>query len=105
LAQYCVLRVISCVAAPCSWTARHRGRDLLTSPMMLPMPLMASMASAATFWMSESVGNFLGRLRGLARQRLDFGGDDGEASARFTGTRAASMVAFSAANWFAPRSN
>jgi hypothetical protein len=45
--------VISWVAAPCCWTAAAIAvATSLTSPMMLPMPLMASIASPATFWMS-----------------------------------------------------
>jgi hypothetical protein len=36
--------------APCSWTAAAIAvATSLTSPMMLPIPLMASMASPATF--------------------------------------------------------
>ena len=31
--------------------------------------------------------DLLGRFRGFHRERFDFGGDDGEAAARFTGSR------------------
>src|SRR5947208_4281870 len=35
----------------------------------------------------DLLGDFLGRLRGLARQRFDFGGDHREAAAGFAGAR------------------
>ncbi len=96
-AANCVVRVISWVAAPCCFTAAAIAvATSLTSPMMPPMLLMASMASPATFWMSgDLLGDLLGRLGGLARQRLHFGGDDRKPRPA-SPARAASMVALSA---------
>jgi hypothetical protein len=48
-----VLRVISCVAAPCSSTADAIDvATELTSPIVPPMRLIASTASLVTFWMA-----------------------------------------------------
>ena len=88
-AANCVLRVISWVAAPCCCTAAAIAvATSLTSPMMPPMFLMASMASPATFWMSAICSEISSvALAVWLGQRLDLGGHDRKAAAGLAGAR------------------
>src|SRR6185437_1692111 len=92
-----VLREISWVAAPCSWTAAAIAvATSLTSPMMPPMLLMASMASPATFWMS-AICSEISSVAFAVWLASDFTSDATTAKPRpASPARAASMVAFSA---------
>ncbi len=82
----CTLREISCVAAPCSSTAAAIADDTSDRRSMVPpISWMALTDSPVADWMLETcVTDLLGRLRGLLGQRLDLGGDHGEAAAGFT---------------------
>ena len=83
------LRAISCVAAPCSSTAAAIVVAIsLTSPIVRPMPLIASTDSPGRpLDRGDLGGDLLGRLGGLVGERLHLAGDHGEALARLAGAR------------------
>ena len=88
-AAYWVLRVISWVAAPCSCDrGRDRGRDLVDLADDAADALDGVDGFAGDLLdVGDLLGNLVGRLRGLAGQRLDLGGHHGKAAAGFAGAR------------------